>query len=258
MRRYPWRFFDFLKLVLVLLFFIAALAFVSVLANNFLPSFFPSLSNLFLSVFHFSFDLFILVSIYWVFFKRHDLSLSVVWGKLPSLWIVFLSIVIQTIMVFVFFAYLLGLRPPSLLGTASFFLKILFSHDFATLLRSKLADFLFWTDEIIRGVILASIWEELFFRGVLQNFLERRVKAVGAIILSSIIFGFFHLRLSILKLSVQLGVGFFSALSGSLLAAYLYHRTGSLTLAVILHSVSNLLALLLVLALGLILLSPVG
>ncbi|MER2060652.1 MAG: CPBP family glutamic-type intramembrane protease [Niallia sp.] len=45
---------------------------------------------------------------------------------------------------------------------------------------------------IIPKVLLAPIWEELFFRGILLFFLLRYMKPILAISISAIIFAMFH------------------------------------------------------------------
>lgn len=82
--------------------------------------------------------------------------------------------------------------------------------------------------------VVPGICEELLFRGYVQRQFERGVGIAGGILLSGIIFGLYHLRLSqALPLSV-LGI----------YLAYLAWRTGSLWPAVIVHFANNALAIL--------------
>jgi len=81
------------------------------------------------------------------------------------------------------------------------------------------------------AVILAPLAEELFFRGLLQPLLARRLKSAWAgILLTAMFFGIFHYPLLhvIVALTI-LGV----------LLSYLYARTRSLTLVVLVHALFN-------------------
>lgn len=77
--------------------------------------------------------------------------------------------------------------------------------------------------------ILAPIWEELFFRGIVLRRLLMKWGAPASIIVSSIIFGLFHLNPGQILYATILGV----------LLAYVYLRTGNIVVPMILHSVAN-------------------
>jgi uncharacterized protein len=83
--------------------------------------------------------------------------------------------------------------------------------------------------------IAAPLVEELLFRGLLQNALARRMPIWGAIILSSLAFAAVHLQLYAIPGLMSLSIAF----------GYLYHRTGSLRMNILLHMANNAFALLL-------------
>jgi uncharacterized protein len=81
----------------------------------------------------------------------------------------------------------------------------------------------------VAGTILAPLAEELFFRGILfRAYLETKGPLV-AYALSSLIFSLLHLNLPAAPALFVLG----------LLLAAIYHRTGSLTPAIIAHGFNN-------------------
>lgn len=77
--------------------------------------------------------------------------------------------------------------------------------------------------------ILAPIWEELFFRGIVLRRLMMKWSAPVSIVLSSILFGLFHFNV------VQIVYAFIIGL----LLGFIYLRTGNIIIAMVLHSVSN-------------------
>jgi membrane protease YdiL (CAAX protease family) len=83
--------------------------------------------------------------------------------------------------------------------------------------------------------IAAPLVEELLFRGLLQNALTRHMPIWGAIILSSLIFAAVHLQPYAIPGLMSLSIAF----------GYLYHRTGSLRMNILLHMANNGFALLL-------------
>ena len=83
--------------------------------------------------------------------------------------------------------------------------------------------------------IAAPLVEELLFRGLLQNALARRMPIWGAIILSSLVFAAVHLQLYAIPGLMSLSIAF----------GYLYYRTGSLRMNILLHMANNSAALLL-------------
>ena len=83
--------------------------------------------------------------------------------------------------------------------------------------------------------IAAPLVEELLFRGLLQNAFARRMPIWAAIILSSLFFAAVHLQPYAIPGLMSLSIAF----------GYLYHRTGSLRMNILLHMANNAAALLL-------------
>lgn len=81
-------------------------------------------------------------------------------------------------------------------------------------------------------VIIVAIWEEFFFRGFIHNALRNRMGVWGAIIVSSLIFGLFHI------IPLQIVGAFLLGLP----LAWAYEKTGSLWLIIYMHALNNLLA----------------
>lgn len=82
--------------------------------------------------------------------------------------------------------------------------------------------------------VVPGVCEELLFRGYVQRQFERGAGIAGGILLSGIIFGLYHLRLSQALPLSALGI----------YLAYLAWRTGSLWPAVIVHFANNAFAIL--------------
>jgi uncharacterized protein len=93
---------------------------------------------------------------------------------------------------------------------------------------------------LVEYVILAPIFEELVFRGLLFAMLRRRFTFFPAALLSATIFALAH-GYSLL--------GFISVLWSGFLWAWIYDRTGSLIPGMVAHAVNNLLVCLTVMAL---------
>jgi len=88
--------------------------------------------------------------------------------------------------------------------------------------------------------IAAPLVEELLFRGFLQNSLARHMPIWGAIILSSLCFAAVHLQPYAIPGLMSLSIAF----------GYLYHRTGSLRMNILLHMGNNAFALLITQGMG--------
>lgn len=82
----------------------------------------------------------------------------------------------------------------------------------------------------ISVVILAPIVEEIVFRGIFFNLLNRKRSTLAAMIISSLVFGFLHAE-TMVPTAV---IGF--------VLCFIYHRTGSLILVMAGHMVNNLIA----------------
>jgi len=86
---------------------------------------------------------------------------------------------------------------------------------------------------VVAVVLLASVFEELLFRGVLQQALESRLDTTNAVLLTAFIFSFFHPPQWIIQV-LLLGI----------LLSYLAWRSGSILPGIIVHSVNNGFAIL--------------
>ncbi len=85
-------------------------------------------------------------------------------------------------------------------------------------------------------VIIAPVAEESIFRGLLLPAFAKKIGFVGAAIITSIMFGAVHGQLNVAIVTFVLG----------LLLAWMYKSTNSLWPAIILHSLKNLIAFLLI------------
>lgn len=92
---------------------------------------------------------------------------------------------------------------------------------------------------VLAIAVIAPLIEELLFRGLLQRSMMHYVPAWAAIILSAFTFAVVHMQLLAMPALMALGAAF----------GYIYYKTGSLRLTIILHMVNNMLALLLTQAL---------
>lgn len=90
----------------------------------------------------------------------------------------------------------------------------------------------------ISVVILAPIVEEIVFRGIFFNLLNRKRSTLFAMVVSSLIFGLLHAQ-TMVPTAV---IGF--------VLCFIYHRTGSLLLVMAGHMVNNLIAFSLPLIIG--------
>lgn len=81
--------------------------------------------------------------------------------------------------------------------------------------------------------LIAPIVEELLFRGLLQRSLEHRLPKWGALLLASLLFGLVHGQLKALPMLVVLGMAM----------GYVYQKTGSLRIPILLHIINNAMAL---------------
>ena len=84
----------------------------------------------------------------------------------------------------------------------------------------------------IGGAVAAPIGEEVFFRGLIYNMLKARTGVVPAIVLSGLCFALVHVApLAIAPIWIM-----------GMILAYIYERTGSLTITILMHVVNNSLA----------------
>jgi hypothetical protein len=89
-------------------------------------------------------------------------------------------------------------------------------------------------------VILAPIFEELFFRGLFYPALRRVLGPRPAIVLDGVIFGLLHFEPLFMISLILVGM----------MLAYLYEKTDSLAAPIIAHSLYNLTVVLIALAFG--------
>ena len=82
--------------------------------------------------------------------------------------------------------------------------------------------------------LMPAIGEEIFFRGLLFGSLRHRYGVIWGIILSSLVFGAFHMSLAKLLPTAILGVCF----------AYVGYRSGSIFVGMCLHFLNNLVSML--------------
>lgn len=100
-----------------------------------------------------------------------------------------------------------------------------------------LADALMFDNPLQIGLIvlmtttIVPLWEEVFFRGFIHNVLRNRLGLWGALIVSSLLFGLFHL------IPLQI----LGAFILGLFLAWLYERSGSLWVAIYAHALNNLI-----------------
>jgi membrane protease YdiL (CAAX protease family) len=79
------------------------------------------------------------------------------------------------------------------------------------------------------AVVVAPIWEEAFFRGVLYPYLKKYFSMVGAVVATSLIFAVIHGH----------GPGFMALFFLGVVLNLMYERTGSLGYNIALHSIFN-------------------
>lgn len=93
---------------------------------------------------------------------------------------------------------------------------------------------------VVSTVVLAPIFEELFFRGLFYPALRRRLGAKMAIFLNGLIFGALHFQFLFLLSLVGVGV----------VLAYLYEKTDSLFVPMMTHAFYNLTVVIVTLLAG--------
>ena len=91
-------------------------------------------------------------------------------------------------------------------------------------------------DNVFIGIlivaVLPAIFEELLFRGVIYNSFNKRYGLVCAIIVSSLLFGVYHMNV------IQ---GVYASIFG-LMLAYSYYKTDSIFVPIIFHFINNFIA----------------
>jgi uncharacterized protein len=85
----------------------------------------------------------------------------------------------------------------------------------------------------ITTVVAAPVFEEIIFRGFLmRGWSESRIGAMGAVMLSSLVFAVIHTQYNLVNMSFVLGLG--------LVLGVMRWRSGSTTLTIMLHAAWNL------------------
>lgn len=93
---------------------------------------------------------------------------------------------------------------------------------------------------LVVGALIAPIIEEVFFRGFFYPALRRKFGVFWAILVSSLIFGIFHLNAWLFVPTFLIGI----------VLAYLYERENSLGPPIALHVANNLISIVLIYAIG--------
>lgn len=93
---------------------------------------------------------------------------------------------------------------------------------------------------VLVTVVLAPVFEELFFRGLFYPALRRRLGVWGAIALNGVIFGALHMQPLFMLSLVLVGM----------ILAYLYEKTESLVAPMLAHSMYNLAVVLITVLVG--------
>ena len=93
---------------------------------------------------------------------------------------------------------------------------------------------------VLVTVVLAPVFEELFFRGLFYPALRRRVGARAAVVLNGVIFGALHMQPLFMLSLVLVGI----------VLAYLYEKTESLAAPMLAHSLYNLAVVLITILTG--------
>jgi membrane protease YdiL (CAAX protease family) len=88
--------------------------------------------------------------------------------------------------------------------------------------------------DVASMTFFVAFGEELLFRGIIMNNLKRIYSWKTALIAQAFLFGIMHMSWRSVP---ELGFTF----AGGILLGYLYHRTGSLTSSLAMHSMNNIL-----------------
>ena len=93
----------------------------------------------------------------------------------------------------------------------------------------------------ISTIMLIPIAEELFFRGLIQSKLQEKLNPIFSIIISSILFGFMHLKLENLMLNEPINFQLtYITFFGGLILGTLFYNSKSLIPAILAHIFWNL------------------
>lgn len=140
------------------------------------------------------------------------------------------------------FAFLLGVSFVFIQSPLKWIYNLLFGTDYYIAYRfDGLPNFN--NINIIAGVILVPIGEELFFREYIQKNLQKKTNAVVAVLAASLLFALIHspyLNL-IFEASNEDWHLFYLTLFGGLIAGFLYIKSKSIGPPIVFHSCWNLM-----------------
>jgi len=107
-----------------------------------------------------------------------------------------------------------------------------FEHMLEDLLRARSP--FEWVSILLGAVVLAGLFEEMIFRGLLQGAVEERVNGAAAVLVAAVVFGLFHLNP---WWFIQI------VLLGSLFGLVVW-RSDSIFPGAVMHAVNNLVSIL--------------
>jgi len=176
------------------------------------------------------FDFFGMSVVYLVFIKQYRLKLKQFYNsRLIALLPLF--IMIAVVVKFMQVAVANGLGDLILLY------QVLFQVSFSSLVHHIFAG--------ISGLILAPMWEEFLFRGVIFWVLQRKFGPGIGIFVPSLLFALLHVEPNVLTHYEYLFFSIILALfAESVLKSYVVYKTKSLTIPTIMHIVGNIVAIL--------------
>jgi membrane protease YdiL (CAAX protease family) len=146
----------------------------------------------------------------------HALGLAIIWLVVLRVVAIIYGIIASIV------GTILKVQPPTELVTR---IPQLFGYGYVGLLVA-----------VVLGALVAPIVEELFFRGFLYPALRRRLGVAGGIVVSAVVFGLFHGNAWLIFPTFAIGM----------ILAYLYEREGSLGPPIMLHSLNNLISIVII------------
>ncbi|WP_026674815.1 CPBP family intramembrane glutamic endopeptidase [Alkalihalobacterium bogoriense] len=159
--------------------------------------------------------------------KKHHISIKSVIGSLSIQKHPWLQLISMKIFLFIFstlsivaILYVIGLVD------STFYRDILLEEN------SEIIDINRMIVTLVIGITLVPIMEELFFRGFLLNKWGERIGVTKAVMLSSLVFGILHFD-----------SGFIGSFVSGIFYSFVYIKSKTLLVPIILHSFHNLLAL---------------
>jgi len=167
-----------------------------------------------------------------------DLSMILIYLIVMSM-LIFLAYFVNSIrnlnFIFNFKLVIISLLPFFLIGLFTFQLglNLPFQKVLYFLIDVNRADSLYSWTYILSALIFAPFFEEILFRGIIFKGLLSTYSSKKAIIISAIIFGIFHGQPAMIPGAIFLGLCF----------GYVYFKTNSLGLTILLHSATNLFGL---------------